>query len=677
MGHIPILEELAVITGLGVLITLILARLKLPTVAGLLAAGAVIGPQGLGWVREANTIETLAEVGVVLLLFTIGLEFSLERLRHIFRQVALGGIVQVSLTTAATMGVSMLLGQPPGRSLLLGFVFAMSSTAIVLRFLSERRELDAPHGRFIVGTLIFQDLCVVPMVLIVPLLGKGGGGGSVALAVGIALLKAAVVVVALVLSSRIVVPRVLHWVDANRSREVFLLAVLALCIGTAWLTSLVGLSLALGAFLGGMVVADTEYGHRAMGEMLPLRDAFVSVFFVSLGMLFDVRVVLAHPMLIGLLLVGFLVGKGVLATWAALLMRFPARVAWLAGVGLAQFGEFGFVLVRLGDASGVSDPSLSRPLLAAGILSMFLTPALLRVAPHLTAGERLLSPLTRLLGARSISEAEPEQRNLSGHVIVVGYGVAGRLAAQALSSSQVPFLVLELNAEVVRRARKSGAPVYYADAASEEALGHAHLPEAKALVLLMNDPATAQRVVDTARRMAPQVPVLTRARYLSEREYLLKIGATDVVAEELEAGVEILARLLRLLTVPRNVIESCLHEAREATQHSSRSVALPRRTLAQHSGLASLKIESIRIAAESPCVGVSAAQLDVSNRTRALIVALERDGHRIDAPSSHEPLCAGDLVYLVGSQEAVGHASELLLGPAANPPSSFSPIKPQ
>ena len=676
MGHIPILEELAVITGIGVLITLILARLKLPTVAGLLTAGAVIGPQGLSWVHEASTIETLAEMGVVLLLFTIGLEFSLERLRHIFRQMALGGIAQVALTAATTTGLSYALGQPPGRSVLYGFVFAMSSTAIVLRFLSERRELDAPHGRFIVGTLIFQDLCVVPMVLIVPLLGKSGGGGSVMLEVSWALLKAAVVVVSIVLGSRVLVPRVLNFVDASRSREVFLLAVLALCIGTAWLTSLVGLSLALGAFLGGIVVADTEYGHRAMGEMLPLRDAFVSVFFVSLGMLFDIRVVLSQPLLVALLLCGFLFGKGILATFAALLMRFPARVTWLAGVGLAQFGEFGFVLLRLGESSGVADPNMSRPLLAAGILSMFLTPALVRVAPHISAGERLLSPLARLLGARSISEAEPERRNIKDHVIVVGYGVAGRLAAQALTSSQVPFLVLELNAEVVRQARKSGAPVYYADAASEEALGHAHLSDAKALVLLMNDPVTAQRVVDTARRIAPRVPVITRARYLAEREYLLKIGASDVVSEEVEAGVEILARLLRLLTLPRNTIEQCLLEAREATQRSERAVALPRRTLTQHSGLASLKIESVRIVAGSPSVGSSAATMDVRNQTHALIVAIEREGQLLEGPSPHESLRVNDVVFLVGSREAVEKAMELLLGTSPQSASSYSPTSP-
>ena len=666
MNSIPLLDELAVIAGIGVLVTLILARLQLPTVAGLLFAGGLIGPFGLKWVSSIHAIELLAEVGVVLLLFTIGLEFSLKRLRHIFGQVAVGGLMQVVLTTAVTAGVAVLVGQTPSRGVLYGFIFALSSTAIVLRALSERRELDAPHGRFIVGTLIFQDLCVVPMVLIVPLLGKAGGAGSVLGQVGLALGKAAVVVVTTVLLSRLVVPRVLRWVDASRSREVFLLAVLGLCIGTAWLTSLAGLSLALGAFLGGMVVADTEYGHRAMGDMLPLRDAFVSVFFISLGMLFDIRIMRAHPFVVLLLLFGFLFGKGLLATLSALAMRFPARVAWLAGVGLAQFGEFGFVLARLGESSGVMEHETASQLLAAGILSMFLTPVLVRIAPHVSAGERLLGPLARLLGANGIDQADTEEHGHADHVVIVGFGVAGRIVARALSSSNVSFVVLEINAETVRAGRSSGIPIYYADATSAEALGHAHLERARALVLLMNDPRAAQRVVDTARRLAPKVPVIMRARYLGEREELFRIGASEVIAEEVEGGVEMLACLLRLLGVPMNLIETRIRETREATQRSERPRAPPRRRLAGHSRLEEMRIESVSLGEHSPGVGRSPAELGIRSQTRALVIAVDRAGTLIESPDPKEPLHVGDTVFLVGSLEAVQRARQLL-GAGLNP----------
>jgi CPA2 family monovalent cation:H+ antiporter-2 len=514
--------------------------------------------------------------------------------------------------------------------------------------------------------LIFQDLCVVPMVLIVPILGQGGASGGVAFSIGFALGKAALVVAGIVLIARLVVPRALSWVDASRSREVFLLAVLALCLGTAWLTSLAGLSLALGAFLGGMVVADTEYGHRAMGEMMPLRDAFVSVFFVSLGMLFDVRVVSAQPFTVGLLLAGFVLGKGLFATVAAMAMRFPARVAWLAGVGLAQFGEFGFVLVQLGQKSGLITDAATEPLLSAGVVSMFLTPLLVRIAPHVTAGEKLLGPLERLIGVRSIDEADAALEVQTGHVIIVGYGVAGQIMARSLAATGTPYVVLELNSDTVRTARAQGEPVYYGDATSVEALGHAHLEYARALVLLMNDSQAVNRVVDTVRRIAGHVPILLRARYLAERRPLLALGAKDVVAEEVEGAVEILARLLRWLDVPRNVIDEQVQEVRATTQASERTDTVRRRALSEQPALSELKIESVLIRHGSVAAGRSPIKLELRKRTGALLVAVRRGEHLLDEPDPAAPLEPEDVVYLVGRLESVKAAILLLTAEATD-----------
>lgn len=664
MGHIPIIDELAAIAALGVVVTLILARLQLPAVAGLLFAGALAGPAAFGMVKSLDAIEVLAELGVVLLLFTIGLEFSLSRLKTIFKQVALGGLLQVGLTTLAVALGAVALGQPLGRGVFFGFVFALSSTAIVLRALTERRELDAPHGRFIVGTLIFQDLCVVPMVLVVPLLGSGSSVGGAASGIALALGKAAGVIVVTILVARQLVPRLLRWVDRARSREVFLLAVLALCLGTAWLTSLAGLSLALGAFLGGMAIADTEFGHRAMGDVMPLRDAFVSVFFVSLGMLFDARVVLAQPLLVLGLTVAFVFGKGLLATVAALVMRFPARVAWLAGVGLAQFGEFGFVLAQLGRSSGVVDAEGLAPVLNAGIISMFFTPLMVRAAPHVTAGEKLLAPLMKLLGVRSIDEADATPGEApAGHVVLVGFGLSGQLIAKALEACGVKYVALELNADTVRKARETGATVYYGDATSPEALEHAHLAQAKALVLVMNDPSAVQRVVTTATRVAPNVPVLLRARYLAEKPALLALGAHDVVAEEVEGGLEMLSRVLRWLETPRNVIDKQLREAREATQTSERKVTVPRRTLGEMQALADLKLERVLIEQGSPGAGKSAVQLDLRRQTGALMIAVQRGLSLLEQPDPHVNWEPGDVVFLAGTGESIRKATKLLSEP--------------
>ncbi len=596
---------------------------------------------------------------MVFLLFTIGLEFSAKRLKHIFGQVALGGFFQVILTIAVTVLIARSLDIPLPLGLFYGFVFSLSSTAIVLRALSERRELDVPHGRFIVGTLIFQDLCVVPMVLIVPFLVSEQSQLAALQDIGLALGKAVVLVLILWSVSRHVIPRWLNWVDASRSREVFLLAILGLCIGTAWLTSLVGLSLALGAFLGGMVVADTQYGQRAMGDILPLRDAFVSIFFISLGMLFQPATLVQEPQLVAWMLFGLIAVKGLIATIAALLMKFPARVAWLAGVGLAQFGEFGFVLTKLATDNGLVTSRDTQPLLAAGVISMFLTPLLLRMAPHFTAGERLLAPLERLLGVRSIDEFDDGREKPQQHVIIVGYGLAGREAARALERCGIPHIVLELNAEIVRQAKIQRQPVFYGDATSEEALGHAHLSSARLLVLMMDDPKAAQRVVDTAKRVAPEVPVLMRTRYLREKQGLIALGAADVVAEEVEGAVEMIARILRLLEQPRNVIHDSVHAVRRDLQESPRPIKIPRMEKRAAGGIDGIKIESMLVRENAAVVGKSPVELRLRSSTGVLVIALRRGAEFFSEPDPHQNFQPGDIVYVVGSTEAIESALHL------------------
>jgi CPA2 family monovalent cation:H+ antiporter-2 len=666
MGHIAILPELAVIAVTAVFVALALRRLALPTAAGLLLSGALVGPAGLGLVKDLHAIEVIAEVGVVMLLFTIGLEFSLARLSHIFRHVALGGLLQVFGTIGVVAGAVVLFGQPLPQAIFFGFVVALSSTAVVLRALGERRELDAPHGRFIVGVLIFQDLCVIPMVLLVPLLGADGGSGNAVVEVGIALGRAALVVGLVLVLARYLVPKLLDQVEANKSREVFLLAVLAICIGTAWLTSLAGLSLALGAFLGGLVVADTEHSHRALGDILPLRDVFVSVFFVSLGMFFDVRVVAEHPGLVFMLLVGFICGKGTLATIAALLMRFPPRAAWLAGVGLAQFGEFGFVLVKLGTTSGVVTDGEIAPLLNAGIVSMFLTPLLVHHAPRLRAGERLVAPLARLLRVRAIEEEDTPEKALSGHVVVIGYGIAGRMIAGSLRKLGTELQILELNAENVRQGRALGDPVFYADATSPEALGHAHIEQAAAVIVLINDKMATIRVIDSVHRAAPTVPIFSRTHYLSEVSSLADVGASEVIVEEVEAAMETLARVLRLLEVPRNLIDEQINVARTESGGSARSLTVPRNQLSAHGHLAELKVENVQVTEASGAVTRSARELNLRYVTGgAVIVAVRRGEQLLTEGASELPLAADDIVYLIGNIDATQSAVELLAGRAS------------
>jgi CPA2 family monovalent cation:H+ antiporter-2 len=660
MEEMPVLRDLTVVIAIGMVVAVALSLLRLPTAAGLLAAGALMGPGGFGLVQSSDSIHTLAEIGVILLLFTIGLEFSLDRLARIAGLVAIGGALQVGLTIAVTVGVALALGVPLDKAVLFGFIVSLSSTAIVLRSLTDRGEIDAPHGRFIIGALLFQDLSVVPMMLVVPLLGAGAERGGAALPIFIALAKATGVVVATMLVARRLVPLLLAWVDRARSREVFLLAVLTICIATAWLTSMAGLSLALGAFLGGIAVAGTLYGTRALGDILPLRDVFMSLFFLSLGMLFEPQAVIEHPFTIALLVVGFVLGKAILASFAALAMRFPARVAFLSGLGLGQFSEFGFVLVNVAIAAGVVSVAETRELLAAGILSMFLTPVVLTLSPRLAAGARLLRPLERLIGVRGIDECKPEHEEMSGHVLVVGYGVAGRLVSNALAAVGVPYLVLELNAEAVRKATAEGQPIYYGDVTNEEALHHANLDRARAAVILINDREAAERAVATIRRVAPEVPILLRTRYLLTGPGLVARGATDIVFEEVEAGVEMLARVLRNFEVPHNVLVEQLDRAREVTQASPRAPWVPRKRLGEVSELEDLKIEKVLVRESDHGAGRTAIALDLRRATGALAVAIRRDGALIANPDPRDPFRVGDAVYLVGSRQQITSASQLL-----------------
>ena len=646
-----LLEEITVIATVSVLVTLVLGRLKLPVVAGLVLSGALVGPKALSLAHDPEAIEVIAEVGVIFLLFTIGLEFSLSRLKNIFRQVALGGLLQVGVTTLVTSMVCLSMDLSLPEAIVYGFVFALSSTALVLRTLGERGELDAPHGRFIVGTLIFQDLCIVPMVLIVPLLINGLDKPETWQEITLALVKATLVVVLLFAVSRKVIPHLFRWVNASRSNEVFILTVLCLCIGTAYLTSLTGLSLALGAFLAGMIVADTDFRHRAMGDILPLRDVFVSFFFVSLGMFFDFHLLAEKPMEVVLLLIAFIGGKGLIAILAASFMRFPPRAAWLAGVGLAQFGEFGFIILQLAIQEGVVLETEIGTLLNAGILSMFLTPLLVYKAPHFTAGERALDPLAKLLRARSAEELEDRTVGHSDHVVVIGYGLAGRLLTNSLNRLKIEAVALEMNSDNVELGRKLGDPVYYADATSEEALGHAHVETCRAIVIMINDNQAIERVISTIARMKVEAPVFVRTQYMRGSEKLQNELPVNIVASEVEGGLEILSLVLNQLRIPRNLIVREIDQAREETMHSDREYSSSPLPLEAHAGLKDLKVEKLIVTARSRVAGQSPRNLDLAESTGISILAVRRKDsllvHRL-ADIIFEPQ---DLVYCLGNKK--------------------------
>ena len=572
MAEQELFFELAVIGSLAVVTTVGLSRFGLPATIGFLTTGALAGPHGVGLIGDTEHIEQIAEIGVILLLFAIGLEFSLARLRFIWRAVALGGSLQVGVTTLAALAILVIAGDTVERGIVFGLVVALSSTVVVLRVLDQRGELDAPHGRFIVGALIFQDLLVIPLTLLVPVLA-GGETGDFALDAAWALVRATLAVGVVLVVARYLVPRVFDAVDATRTREVFLLTVISIALGSAWLMSQIGLSFALGAFLAGIMLADTDYSHRATSDIIPLRDAFTSFFFISLGMLVDWRVFTDEPVLAVLIVVGLVLGKAFIASLAALAMRNPASVAWRSGVYLAQFGEFGYVVLLLGASEGLVTSSELRLVVTTGVVSIVLSRMLMRWTGGLHAGEGMLRPLERLLRARGIDEPMAQDAFLTDHVVIAGYGVAGQLLARTLAQARVPYVILELNAETVRDARREYTHVYYGDVTSPEALAHARLGHARVLVLLINDSQAARRAIVTAHAEWPNVPIVVRTRYVAERAGLLALGATQVVCEELEGGTEMSAWVLRMLGQDPGEIRSGISDALASSTAGDLTVA--------------------------------------------------------------------------------------------------------
>jgi CPA2 family monovalent cation:H+ antiporter-2 len=414
------------------------------------------------------------------------------------------------------------------------------------------------------------------------------------------------------------------------------------------------MSLAMGAFLAGVVLAGSGYGNQAMSDVLPFRDSFASLFFISIGMLMDLRVLVEAPLLVGGLFLAILIGKFSIATVAALCMRFPLRVALLAGVGLAQVGEFSFVLGKAGEAVGLMTAEESRIFLAASVLTMVITPILVRFAPHITAGMARLNPLEQVFGGHGADEMEPEHPALRNHVIIAGFGLAGKALATSLKQVDIPYIVLDLNPASVDQHRSEGEPIYYGDITSAEVLHHCHYLEARELVMVISDPAATRRAISAVRSLAPELHITVRTRYFDEITELQKLGATDVVVEEFENAVELMARVLRRAGTPRNVIAARISDARESRAELIRPLTLPRQRLMHFEEvMQEVKLDSYLMADADWAVGRSCHDIDLRSLTGASVVALRRSGKIIPNPSPRELLQAGDIVYLLGEQHSV------------------------
>jgi CPA2 family monovalent cation:H+ antiporter-2 len=657
--------DLLIIIVAAVAVLLASHKLRLSAVVGFIVTGMLIGPSGLAFI-ERDQVEILAEIGVVLLLFTVGLEFSLAQLRQNARAFFLGGGLQVGCTVAAAYGASRLFGMTMSQALLLGFMVALSSTAVVLKAYADRQELQAPQGALVLAILLFQDFCLAPMLVLVPVLAgaSAASAGNVALRLGLGIL----LVVAAFLVARVVTPRVLHAIVRTRVREVFLLGALGVCLGMGLWTARAGLSMALGAFLAGLLLSESEYKHQVAAEVLPFRDLFNSLFFISIGMLLDLGAVRTHGsamLLLGLAIVVFKTG---IASAVFGILGWPARIAVIGGMGLAQVGEFSFVLGAAGSQLGLLDPIIYQVFLGASIGTLLATPLLVRVAPLVSQrAPRVRLPQAvrrRLPGGVALQEAAAERRD---HVVLVGYGLNGRNVSRVLRETAIPFVVVELNADLVRRAQADGVPVLFGDATRPEILEAAGLSRARMLVLAISDLTATRQTVRIARRIQPDLHVLARTRAVHEIDDLLRLGADEVIPEEFETSIEIFCRVLERYRVPPNVVRAQVQIIRDEGYGLLRRAGAGAAPALDRVAdiLQGTLTETYLVQAGTAAVGRSLRALDVRQRTRASVIAVVREGAPITNPAPNLELRDGDTLVLVGDHAALDAAVTLLAAPAA------------
>lgn len=630
-------------------VVLVCNRLRIPSVAGFLLTGILIGPSGLGWVAERDDVEVFAEIGVVFLLFSIGLEFSLERLSQIRRAFFLGGSMQSLATVAAGGLLALAAGLSPAQSLFWGFLVALSSTAIVLKLYADRRELDAPQGKVAIGILLFQDFLLVPMIVLTPVLG-----GSVAAspaAIGLRFLSSLGVVAAVFLVARYLMPRLLHQIVATRIREILVLGALAVCLGMAWLTESLGFSLALGAFIAGIIISESPYSHQVVAEVIPFRDVFNSVFFISIGMLLRLPFTLQHLLPIAALTLLILAVKAAIAGGAAALLGFPFRTAVIVGLSLAQVGEFSFVLLQVGERYRLLPPDLYQAFIAASVLTMLFTPLLVRAGPRLAG-------ISFSGAGRGRKEPPPvAEPRLRDHVVIVGFGVNGRNLARVLAEASIQYVIIELNGETVRRAGRDGEPILFGDATREEILHHAGVARARVVVFAISDLGAVRRSVRLARQLNRGLHIIVRTRMVAEIDDLRRCGADQVFAEELETSIEIFTHVLEQYHVPRNVIRAQTRALRGEDYRMLRTPGPdPGLSEALARILAAGTTDIFRLAPESPAAGRTIREVGLRKRTGVTIIAVVRGDRPTTNPSPDLRLEADDSLVLVGSHQEMERA---------------------
>jgi CPA2 family monovalent cation:H+ antiporter-2 len=645
-----LLTDLLIIFSLSIPVVFTFSKLKIAPLVGFLLAGILAGPFGLQVVQDVRNIDILAEIGVVLLLFTIGMEFSLRELIQLRRIVLLGGSLQLTITTLAVALILFWLGSSRETSIFLGLLVALSSTVIVLKLLQEKGEIYSLHGRTSLGILIFQDIAAVIIILLIPLLAGVPGTDKSFLEL---ILQGVGLILLTILSARYVVPFIMYQVAKTRNSELFLLSVIVIGLAVAWLTSMVGLSLALGAFLAGLIIAESEYSVQALGNLIPFRDMFMSIFFISIGMMLDLNVLREHLYLVLAVTLAVLVLKVIINAFSTFLIGFSLHTMILVGFALSQVGEFSLILAKAGFANGLISSVIYQGFLDVAVISMVLTPFIINFGYRITEYSEvfpfpaiLKSGWYRLLNERNSTD------ELENHVIIIGLGINGRNVVTAAKAASIPYYVIDANPEVARRERRRGEPILYGDAAQKAVLEHAGIKTAKTVVVTAGDPASAKRIIEAARRLNPKVHIIARTHFLSELDKFYAFGADEVIADEFESSIELFTRVLHKYLVPGSEIDSLGSTLRADHYKMLRNPDIPKKKVCDLAlDFADVEIRSIRVGKLSKAVGMTLGELDLRKKYGVSALAISREHRIIAGLQAETEVFADDLLLVISPPE--------------------------
>jgi CPA2 family monovalent cation:H+ antiporter-2 len=646
-----IIKDFVTILLVSVPIILLFHKIKLPSIAGFLIAGMLIGPFGFKLITRVEQIEIMAEIGVILLMFTIGLEVSLKELAKIKKLLLVGGGLQVTITILISAVILLVLGLPSNQAFFFGMLISLSSTAIVLRILSDRDELNAPHGKISLGILVFQDLSIVPMFLLIDIFGSTEGINLLSV---ITRLGVAVIVIAFILvAAKIAAPKLLYILARSRLRELFTIGILLILLGTAYLTYSFGMSFALGAFIAGLILSESEYSYQIISEILPFRDAFNSIFFVSVGLLLNISFAISAPLEIILLASGIILIKAVIIFFLVLFLKYPSRVAMLTAIGLAQIGEFSFILAQQGRSAGLLG-EYGDLFLASTIFTMILTPLLIKLSAKY-AGK---TPQLELIYKKQKIESE-----LNGHVVIAGFGLNGRNLARVLRETGIKYIVIEMNPDTVRMEKEKGENIIYGDISRDEVLINAGVSSANVLVVAISDPATSRRVIKTARKLNKELYVLIRTRFINETEELTKLGADAVIPEEFETSIQIFRMVLEQYHIPLNVIMQQINLLRGESYKWMRTEKTDPQIFSHLDEILAVGItDTFYVNNDNPNIGKTFGELDIRAVTGATIIAIVRKDKTISNPPATEKLLENDTLVITGTHKAVDNAFKLISG---------------